>query len=416
MKQMLIVLCVIVAAGIVLNVGIGAQPPSQTSSFKYPAPNGSYHVGRTAYYWIDDNREETFTDEPNDRRQVAVTVWYPAAETDATGSSWIVPELAQSYEAQTGAPIGLLMSGIQVNARTGVDLAESDTPFPVLVMSHGSGLLPELYTTTAEALASHGFVVFGVSHPYNALAALLADGQVVLASPAADPVNIEVAPGASAVDIAELTDERGTSLLEVQADDLRFVLDQVERLNGSDTRFMGRLDVEHVGVFGHSFGGATSVVALLADSRFDAAAIIDGSLFADVPDAVDHPILGIFADETLALAAPTEADIAALGLRPEEIERVTRTMGRMTDLFARAQPGYLVQIADTKHMNFSDAGLLADVLPGLTEQLGMIEPAYSLEITNAYLLTFFDETLRNAPSALANLPDQYPQSTIVSGS
>jgi dienelactone hydrolase len=390
----------------------GAASAQHTPAFTYPQPGGSYLVGRTAYYWIDNNREETFTDDPSDMRQVSVTVWYPAAETDAPTATWIVPELAQGYEARTGVPIETLIRAIQVNARVEADLAASDDPFPVLIMSHGSGLLPELYTTTAEALASHGFVVFGVSHPYNALASRLATGGVVLMSPAADPVNIDVAPGVSAVDIAEATDTRGSRLLAVQANDLRFVLDQVERLNGSDARFIGRLDVERVGVFGHSFGGAAALTVMLADSRFDAAALIDSSLFADVPKAVDRPVLGVFADATLALATPTEADIAALGLAPEHTERVTRTMRRVVDLFASARQGYLVQIAETEHMNFSDAGLLANVLPGLTEQLGRLNPALALEITNAYLFAFFDETLRHAPSRLRDLPSRYPESTL----
>ena len=50
-------------------------------------------------------------------------------------------------------------------------------------------------------------------------------------------------------------------LVMVWAQDNSFVLDQVEELNTSDPSgfFTGKLDLENIGIFGHSFGGASAL-------------------------------------------------------------------------------------------------------------------------------------------------------------
>src|SRR5215211_6751393 len=43
-----------------------------------PEPTGPYAVGRVSYHWIDRSREETFTEEEGDERELMAFVWYPA--------------------------------------------------------------------------------------------------------------------------------------------------------------------------------------------------------------------------------------------------------------------------------------------------------------------------------------------------
>jgi dienelactone hydrolase len=382
----------------------------------YPQPTGSYAVGRMDTVWIDSTREETFTDATDDVRQVPVSIWYPAADDAAPVASWIDPVLAQRYAEETGVPLDMLLDVIIVHARSGAAAADSDVPFPVLIMSHGSGLFPALYTSFAESLASHGFVVIGVSHPYNAAAALLADGTLALPVPAADPTGtLNVPPDTNPLDTLELIDASAQPLLAVQVGDLRFALDQAERLNADDPVLAGRLDLTRVGVFGHSFGGAAAIETLVADARFDAAALIDGSLFSDMLPGSDRPILALFADATLDGMDAAEADALQIGtevLSATDLERFTGMLGRVRRLVEASPDSVLVTVAGAEHMNFSDAGLLGGLLDGIGNDLGTINAGLALEITNAYLLAFFDETLRNAPSRLRDIPSQYPESRL----
>ena len=51
--------------------------------------------------------------------------------------------------------------------------------FPVLVFSPGGGALPALYTSLCEDLASHGYLIAAIDHPYDDIAVRLANGRVV---------------------------------------------------------------------------------------------------------------------------------------------------------------------------------------------------------------------------------------------
>lgn len=374
-----------------------------------PEPTGVYQVGRVERAWIDPSREEIFTAAPDDLRQVSAYIWYPATD-DGPIAPWLNPLLAASYSEQFDLPLETVAQSVTVHARSDAGVAASETPFPVLIMSHGNGWFPELYTTFAEALASHGYVVIGVRHPYNAAAALLTDGSIVLPVSAADATGLNIQPNANQLDILEMADSHAELPLAVQVDDLRFVLDQAERMNADDPLLAGRLDLTRAGVFGHSFGGATAIDALLADERFDAAALIDGSLFSDMSAGSDRPILALFADVTLA--GPDEAELAGLGLSPDELERLTNILGRVRMLVEASPDAVLVSVTGAQHINFGDAGLLGGLIDGLSTELGTIDGRLALELTNAYLLAFFDEVLQDAPARLGNLPAQYPQSTL----
>jgi hypothetical protein len=64
------------------------------------------------------------------------------------------------------------------------------------------------------------------------------------------------ASAASTANALPLVDQ----LLPMWSGDAQFVIDRLERLNAADPsgRFTGHLDLQHLGIFGHSFGGATA--------------------------------------------------------------------------------------------------------------------------------------------------------------
>ena len=42
------------------------------------SPTGMYGVGTKVFYWIDKDREEWFSEDINDNRELMVKVWYPS--------------------------------------------------------------------------------------------------------------------------------------------------------------------------------------------------------------------------------------------------------------------------------------------------------------------------------------------------
>lgn len=114
---------------------------------------------------------------------------------------------------------------------------------PVVVYSHGLADKPSSGRVMAEHLASYGFVVATPQHP-GSDATQLESFQKGLS----DRIYL----------VSDFVD---------RPKDISFLLDQLEALNGE--QFEGRLDLNNVGISGHSFGGYTALALAGATLEFD---------------------------------------------------------------------------------------------------------------------------------------------------
>jgi Platelet-activating factor acetylhydrolase, isoform II len=81
---------------------------------------------------------------------------------------------------------------------------------------------------------------------------------------------------------------------DIRAADSSFVLDQLTDLGRIEptSPLAGRLDLQHVGMVGHSLGRATAVQVISADARFQVGVNIDGIIPAARASArLDRPFL-----------------------------------------------------------------------------------------------------------------------------
>jgi predicted dienelactone hydrolase len=127
---------------------------------------------------------------------------------------------------------------------TDIYLPNVSTPAPVIVISHGVGSDSGNFAYLANHLASYGFAVIVPNHPGSDAKQLrsLLDGR---ASEAAKPQEFVDRPL-----------------------DIKHVLDELEMRNKSDSRFLGRLNLQQVGVIGQSFGGYTALALAGAKINF----------------------------------------------------------------------------------------------------------------------------------------------------
>jgi predicted dienelactone hydrolase len=135
--------------------------------------------------------------------------------------------------------------------------------------------------------------------------------------------------------------------LTVWSADTGFVLNQLERLNASDPsgKFTGRFDVRKVGVFGHSFGGATAAQFCHDDARCKAGIDMDGAPFGSVvQEGLKQPFMFLLSDHT------NESDPAA-----------GKILAHIQSIYDRLPNGrMLLTIRGTAHFNFSDQALLKE--------------------------------------------------------
>jgi len=373
----------------------------------FPAPTGPYAVGTTQFEWVDSSRTELYTSQSGKFRDLLVKVWYPAAETGISPQmGW--PDLAVlapvAARAQ-GFPDFFLnqYSLTKTHAQPEAPLAASGGPFPVLLFSPGYGMIVTANTAQAEDLASHGYVVFGIGHPYQN-AVVYPDGRVVL------PINEDkwqkLSPGeieARNHKASELrqaataaTDPALKMSLAEQAmalypvleansrlwtDDSRFVLDQVVALQTGSSRFSGHLDLERVGAWGQSFGGSTAGLLILNDPRVRAGVNLDGQQWGLHGQPLSRPFLLMATDTGGKADAGTPMYDASPG------------------------PYYVLWIKGTTHQNYTDLSLVSPLFP-LLGFLGPVEPGRLESLLNQYLVGFFDQTLRGDSSQLLQKPVQ----------
>ncbi|QKV98075.1 alpha/beta hydrolase [Streptomyces sp. NA02950] len=290
---------VVATAALLTGAGGGgaaqARPvnPGGGMALRLPAPTGQHRIGVTTLHLVDRTRRDPW-DAGIPVREVMVTVWYPARGGHGRPVAHQMTARAARSFGET-APLmrpGLPAQGVDwaatpTHAHSGAPAQR--TPRPVLLYSPGGGDPRTLGTGLAEDLASHGFVVVAIDHPGDA-------SEVVFPRPAAyrrkllrrsvfrgDP---RMHPGQFHTAIAS------------RIADTRFVLDRLEALaagHNPDAEHRplpeglpGLLDLERVGVYGHSAGGTTAAEALYEDRRLAAAVNLEGFL-DEAPSAPDRP-------------------------------------------------------------------------------------------------------------------------------
>jgi predicted dienelactone hydrolase len=341
--------------------------------FRFPLPTGPYAIGTATYHWVDRTRAETFTADINDRRALMVQVWYPAK---ANLSDERVRYLRDGAILDPVARLlnlpGFVFTHLKfvpTNAVLASPAADGLPAYPVLIFLHGRGGFRQHNTFQVEELVSHGYIVAAIDHPYVAAGVDFPDGRRTSFDP-------------------RMFDRRFIdSIIPVLAQDVSFTIDQLAALNSADPHgvLTGRLDLQRIGVFGVSIGGAVAAASCLRDVRLKACLPMDNFMPENVVrQGLLQPTLWISRD---AAAMRSE------GWAEVDIEEVQSTM---RGTYHRVSgPGYLLLISGMFHQNFSDFPFFVARPLGIWLGLdGPIDWRRGHAIINAYTRAFFDRHLK----------------------
>jgi predicted dienelactone hydrolase len=371
-----------------------------------PTPTGGFAVGRATYDWAEEGTVDLLAPVPGARREVFVWIWYPSEPGPSAGKveEYLPAPMRTAAESAAGnrSFLGWVMTGLLTRDVSKViphsvrDVAVSpqQPSYPVVIMRGGASAGVMNYSTLAEDLASHGYIVVGVDAPYRTGLVVFPDGRVISRSAENNP---ELCVGT----------EQQTScmerLLNAWTADIGFVLDRLERLNGSDpsSKFAGRLDLARVGVFGHSFGGAQAAQFCHADARCMAGVNVDGRPFGSVIQAgMDKPFMFLLSDHGDTSSDPEarqiEADIQSIYDRLPQERRL------------------MVAIRGANHFTFSDDGALlkSRLVRGAMRLFGVlgIDGRRQLAVTTYCLDRFFDAYLKGEPVPRLDIASpQFPE-------
>ena len=333
-----------------LTTASGAQKRSDDSgAVEVLAPTGSYAVGRMTLRWVDEAREESITPEPADRRRLVVHVWYPATG-DAAGLAEYVPDLTAVRRVIHG-PEADAWSRVKPHATSDAQVAASKERFPVVLFSPGNQMLSGLYSYLLEEIASHGYVVIGIDHPFDVRAVLVERDSVVPFADRAWPrIEMPIGP------VPDPKSPYATFYRErvaVRVADARFVAAQLAR-PGALGALSGQANTARLAFLGHSIGGVAAGEACRSDSRFGACINLDGAT-TDGPFYLDGEVQH-FAGTFVMLTKPfrpSDERLAAWKISREEWGR-RRSENDRKYFEVPAGGAYRVTIDGATHETFSD--------------------------------------------------------------
>lgn len=350
---------------------------------RLPPPTGHYPVGTAIFRWVDADRPEPATDTPLDRRNIVVQAWYPASRRPARRRAPYVDGIGRLPDRIFGLPGKLMERYDRIDTHADMDapISADRRLWPVVIFSPGYGASRSFYSSLLGDLASRGFVVLAVDHPYEAAVVQLADGRI------ASPIErfLDNDPDRF------LYMSRQTSHRSADFDS---TLDEL-----GETRIFGhlaeRLDRDRIAAVGHSFGGAAAVAIMASDRRIRAAVNIDGTLYGALPEQrLRNRYLLI------------ESDRQETGHSRLYLQGQSRLAAHLL------APGYRYQIRRANHYSFTDVSLMLSAPARLLmERLigGRRGTAETIHATNDLLVEFLDDRSNDMTSRIAAAAARYPQ-------
>lgn len=339
--------------------------------YEIPIPSGDLSIGTESFVLVDNNREEIYGEEG--QRRIKIQLWYPAESTEGYDLvPWIEDGrvVTRSLAKDTGLPAFVLdhTTHIQSNSYNEAPISESASDYPIVVISHGWRGFKNLHTDLAEELASIGYIVVSIDHTYGSVATVFGEDDIAY-------LNLDALP-----DRDETSDFLGNAnaLVNTYAGDITLVLDELEKMNSGivASRYEGKLDLDNIGLLGHSTGGGAGVAVAINDSRIKALFGMD-SWVEPIADTEIEKGLDIPTVFLRSATWSTGENNVNLNLLVDENISNTR----------------LYQITGTTHYDFS----MAYMYSPLTRNLGMtgkLDGDYLVSIFKSMMTDFFDQTLK----------------------
>lgn len=317
-----------------------------------------------------------------------VSVFYPAAQVDKYprahyASTVLIPELEKRF--------GVALPGLLTNSYSGAPVL-AGSAYPVILFTPGAGVSRVVSTGLAEDLASRGYVMVTIDHTYEAPVVEFPGGRFAQATP-----------------MAAFDKETRHRYADARMLDIQLVLNSLTGLaRGENPDAEHRdlpagldraLDLDRIGMVGHSLGGFTAVESMHDDRRIDAAVDLDGQI-------------GI--DEDFGRAATEGVDRPVLVLVSQQIAEVGDAVPSL-DAFWQHGTGWKRQLMlrDSAHYDFTDLPVLVPepARPLTKRYIGPIPANRATTLVRTYVAAMFDKFLRNHPDTLLDHPPTNPDLT-----
>ncbi|MGB4658740.1 MAG: dienelactone hydrolase family protein [Mobilitalea sp.] len=348
-----------------------------------PKLTGDYEVGTVSLDLVDDLRSEIYGDKTGEPRKIRIQFWYPI---DDHANKKIVPWMADGILVARGVtkvaylPGFLMESAAQISSNSygNANLSNSEKTYPVVIISHGWTGFRNLHTDVGEMLASHGYIAISIDHTYGSIATVFDNGEIATLDRSALPSREET------LDFLTYADK----LVTTYAYDTRLVLDYLENLT-SDSLFYQRIDLDKMGVLGHSTGGGGVVKLSLEDTRIKAVFGLDAWV---EPIGYDTLSKGL--------------SIPSLFIRSESWEEGQNNAYLKTLVNNSEIEPITLQINGSNHLDFTMLYMYQPLYRYIGYS-GELDAYLNAKIQRELILNFFDITLKDSTDLIQSIEEKY---------
>jgi dienelactone hydrolase len=415
---------------------------------KLPRPAGPFPIATETLHWIDPQNPDC------PEFGILIKLWYPidavAADKDALHKARYLGDKLLPYVQQLFKPLPKFLvkryHKVKTNAYTATPVNQYKPPknvsisdqinyipisttqdkYPIVIFSHGLYGIPDHYTDICENVASNGYVVVA---PYHT------DGSsVAVVYPNGDEIKFDrLRPNFVSepipVDEADQEEDEMMKLAEPKHDfkyrahqlslrvnDIKFVLQSLQKIaNGANVSVFppsGHIDINRIGILGHSFGGATVTMSMLTLYQFSdlpqisAAMALDSWLFPLGPleefswESFNPDFVEL--REKLIRFRDNPRPIAFVNSDSWQWEHNVKRMQFVAQLAGNL--GSEESMQGTKHHNFNDIALIMPKLAKLAKKIGTAKPLIQTRELNAIIAKFFDKYLNKLENGTDIIP------------
>ena len=285
----------------------------------------------------------------------------------------------------------------------------SKDSLPLVIFSHGAFGYYQSNASTYMELASNGYVVASLDHPYHSFFTKDTSGKIITVNPEffqnALTIGNSETDELSEADVYEIT----SKWMELREADMNFVMDALKETNSNETdnvlpsnwyfdskytdtilSVLDRINYDKIGLMGHSLGGATAVTV---GRREDISAVIDldGTMLGEEMGVKDGTVL--FNEEPYE--TPLLSVISEIHHEDEEFLKKAGMVYSNNYVLEYATDGYETYFKNTGHMNFTDLPMFSPVL-AKNLGTGSVDAGVCIDRVNAIVLQFFDCYLKDA--------------------
>lgn len=322
---------------------------------------------------------------------------------------------------ETTGPYNVLQSNAIMIDRTRIEEFENDGSFreipvyfyypegadvkmPLVIFSHGAFGYYQSNASLYMELASNGYVVASIEHPYHSIFTHDSTGKTIIAD--SNFLNDAMTVGSgddSEADVFAVTSE----WMKIRTADMNFAIDSL-KAGSTDgwyiedgqqegvSKAVSLIDSSKIGLVGHSMGGAASVTC---GRREDISAVVDldGTMIGEN--------IGVNGDDIIVNEEPYNTPLLDVQNQEHhneavEAERIGYAYSNNI-ITENAGTAYRTYFANSEHMDFTDLPLFSPVLASLLGT-GDVDNGVMIDTLNGLVLDFFDCYLKDGSSFSVN--------------